>query len=230
VATINCQARDGDGKNHRCLKLAFESGDCTIHTNEAGKQLGPCHCLDTLGTVPMAKQFSMRPERSDFRPRLLYLDDDVRQYMDLKQACASLDQATEEAAGTIGKLATALGNVLPVIVATEPFANKGDGWKKPGGLKTLAERQAELDLPSGWRWLEIGEMTAADDLLCDRRRNGGAGVRQIAGGLTISETWHPVRRRIGASAPHTTSIRHTPARPTRPAIGAAAPRKFRFED
>ena len=59
---LDCRERDGDGKTHRCIRRAFESGDCTIHTNEAGEVLGPCHCLDQVAAPSMTQQQNMRPD------------------------------------------------------------------------------------------------------------------------------------------------------------------------
>ena len=68
--------------------------------------------------------------------------------------------------------------------------NAIDGYSLKYALRH--RRKTPHKLPSGWRWLRIGEFTRDGDVCCDNRI---AAVRILIGGDQITATHHPVRRR-----------------------------------
>lgn len=73
-----------------------------------------------------------------------------------------------------------------------PCANPNaiDGYTLEYAIKRT--RKAPHRLPSGWRWLKVGEYTMVGDVACDARIPP---VRILSGGDCVTSSHHPIRRR-----------------------------------
>ena len=69
--------------------------------------------------------------------------------------------------------------------------NAIDGYSLKYAIKH--SRKTPHKLPSGWRWLEIGEYIKYGDVACDKRI---APVRILYSSDFFTSTHHPIRRKI----------------------------------
>lgn len=77
-----------------------------------------------------------------------------------------------------------------------------DGFTTPMGrtrvVKTLAEKQAAIPLPDGWRWVKIGERVIPGDVMHD---GSAEPVTVTHADCILMEGHHPVRRKLLRDVP-----------------------------
>ena len=89
-------------------------------------------------------------------------------------------------------------------------ANSANGYSLAYALSH--PRKIPHRLPSGWRWLEIGEYPQAEDVCCDPRI---APVQILLPGPAITDTHHPVRTKRPKRASHPLQDKPPALRPIR---------------